>query len=272
MSDQTRFLAVDCGNTQIKLGVYQGSELVANFRLATDPRKTSDEYAVLLRSVLIGDRLAPRHFDGAAISCVVPPLQPLLKRAVEKVLETKCLVVGHETDTGIAIRADMPSEVGADIICLAAGAAASGPLPAVVAAFGTATVFLAVDETPGLAGVAIAPGIISSTRSLFTEAARLPQIDLATPRSVMGQNTVDALRAGVVYGFAGAAERIVGEMGRALGRKPSVIATGGLLNILSQATPIFDRYDPFLSLLGLRVIWERGGSEPGTAADEGARP
>ena len=262
MGEQRQILAVDCGNTQIKLGVFQGTELAANFRLATDPQKTSDEYAILLRALLTDEGLAPHRFDGAVLASVVPPVQPLLVRAVSKVLGRPCLEVTAAMDTGIRIRVDNPEEVGADLICLAVGAAGRYPLPVIVCSFGTATALLAVSAAPELAGVAIAPGILSAVGSLSTHAAKLPQIDLATPQTALGRNTVEAMRAGVVYGFAGLAERLVGEMSRELAQAggapaPTVVATGGLLNLIAKVTSVFQHYDPFLSLHGLRLLWER---------------
>jgi type III pantothenate kinase len=287
MSEERRILAVDCGNTQIKLGVFRDGELAASYRLATDPQKTSDEYAILLRALLTDEGLAPRKFDGAILASVVPPVQPLLERAVSKVLGRPCLEVTPALDTGIRARVDNPAEVGADLVCLAAGAAGRYRLPAVVCSFGTATAILAVVSpkegeggglTAELAGVAIAPGILSAVHSLFADAAKLPQIDLVTPRTALGQNTIEAMRAGVVFGFAGLAERVVGEMIRELALRdggdtagagepptagtvhagePTIIATGGLLNLISHVTRLFQHYDPFLSLHGLRLIWER---------------
>jgi type III pantothenate kinase len=267
MGDQRQVLAVDCGNTQIKLGVFRGAELAANFRLATDPHKTSDEYAILLRALLTDEGLAPREFDGAVLASVVPPVQPLLVRAVSKVLGRPCLEVTATMDTGIRIRVDNPEEVGADLICLAVGAAGRYPLPVIVCSFGTATALLAVSAASELAGVAIAPGILAAVGALSNNAAKLPQIDLATPQTALGRNTVEAMRAGVVYGFAGLAERLVGEMSRELaaagggGPAPTVVATGGLLNLIAKVTTVFRHYDPFLSLHGLRLLWERSAGK-----------
>ena len=254
MSNQ--ILTVDCGNTHIKLGVFRDQDLVTSFRLATDPQKTSDEYAVLIRSLLAGDHLAPERFSGAILASVVPPVQPLLERALEKVLGHPCALVDAGTRTGLRLDVAHPAEVGADLICLAVAAARSYPLPAIVVSFGTATAFLAVNHEPALVGAAIAPGILTAARSLSSSAAKLPQIELAQPKTALGRNTVEAMRAGLIFGFAGLVERVVGEMSREIGRRPTVVATGGLLNLISQATRVFDHYEPFLSLQGLRYLWE----------------
>jgi len=250
-----QILAVDCGNTQIKLGVFQDEALVANFRLATDPQKTSDEYAVLIRSLLAGDHLAPSRFSGSILASVVPPVQPLLEWALEKVLGRPCQSVTPLTKTGLRLEVVNPAEVGADLICLAVGAVRGFPLPAIIVSFGTATAFLAVNREPALVGAAIAPGILTAARSLSSSAAKLPQIDLAPPRSALGRDTIEAMRAGLIFGFAGLVERIVSEMAREMGDHPHVIATGGLLNLISQTTKVFDHYEPFLSLQGLRHLW-----------------
>lgn len=251
------FLAADCGNTHIKLGVFSGDELKANFRLTTDPQRTSDEYAVILRSLLAGENLDLSRFEGAVLATVVPPVQPLLARALTKVLTCPCLVVSPETDAGISVDVDDPGEVGADLVCLAAGAARRYPLPSIVVSFGTATAILALDASASLVGVAIAPGILGSARSLHASTAKLPDVDVATPKRALGRNTVEALRAGLVFGFAGLVERIVREMERELGTPVTVIATGGLLNVLAPVTTVFHHFDAFLPLHGLRAIWER---------------
>jgi len=270
MTEPTRLLAVDCGNTQIKFGVFRGDALAVNFRIATDAHKTSDEYAVLIRALLAGEGIDSRSFDGAALSSVVPPVLPLLERAVAKVTGRPCLVIRHGLDAGVAVRTAHPAELGSDLLCLAAGAAVRYPLPAVIVSFGTATAFVAVSAAREIVGVAIAPGILSAAQSLSANAAKLPQIDLAQPESALGRDTIGAMRAGMVYGFAGLVDRVCGEMGRAMGAAPAVVATGGLLNIIAQVATTVTRYDAFLSLHGLRVIWERnrgGVAASPTAAD-----
>jgi type III pantothenate kinase len=259
MTEPTQLLAVDCGNTHIKFGVFRGDALAANFRIATDAHKTSDEYAVLIRSLLAGEGIDGLAFAGSAVSSVVPPVLPLLERAVAKVTARPCLVIRHGLNAGIAVRTNNPGELGSDLLCLAAGAAARYPLPAVIVSFGTATAFVAVSAEREIVGVAIAPGILSAAQSLSRNAAKLPQIDLARPESPLGRDTIGAMRAGMVYGFAGLVDRVCQEMGRAMGAVPTVVATGGLLNIIAQVATTVTRYDAFLSLHGLRIIWELNG-------------
>ena len=187
---------------------------------------------------------------------MVPPVLPLLERAVAKVIARPCLVIRPGLAAGVAVKTANPGELGSDLLCLAAGAAARYPLPAVVVSFGTATAFVAVSAAREIVGVAIAPGILSAAQSLSANAAKLPQIDLAQPESALGRDTIGAMRAGMVYGFAGLVDRVCGEMGRAMGAAPTVVATGGLLNIIAQVATTVTRYDAFLSLHGLRIVWE----------------
>lgn len=259
-------LAIDCGNTNIKLGIFSESELVVNFRIATDLIKTSDEYAALIRSLLAGEGDAAA-FDGVVLSSVVPPVTPMLERAAAKVTRQSCLVVNPRARSGVAIRVDHPEQLGADLLCLAAGAAVRHPLPAIVVSFGTATAFVAVGQPAEILGVAIAPGILSSAHALSAKAAQLPEIDLASPKTALGRDTVAAMRAGMVYGFAGLVDRVIAEMSREMGGAPAVIATGGLLNIISRVTETPTRYDPFLSLHGLYAIWKLNQTPPEASAE-----
>ncbi len=250
-------LVVDCGNTNIKVGVFDGDEMMAQFRISTDPGKTSDEYVVLLRSLLQAEDIDPSEFQGAILSSVVPPILPLLERAIEKTLGHTCITVKPGIKTGIAIGAENPKELGSDLLCLAVGAKERHELPAIIVSLGTATAFVAVSDKPEISGVAIAPGILTAAKSLATGAAKLPQIELAKPKSALGKNTIQSMRAGIVLGFAGLVDRICMEMAREMKKQPIVIATGGLLNIISQSTTSINRYDPFLSLYGLKALYDK---------------
>lgn len=255
--DENLLLALDCGNSQIKCGVFRGRELAVSFRLATDPDRTSDEYAGLIRAAMLEERVDPRTFAGAILSSVVPPVQPLLKRAVEKLLKCPCQTVSAQTDTGITIKTADPSQVGADLICLAAAAADRYPLPAIVVSFGTATAVVAINRERELCGVAIAPGILMAARSLASGTAQLHQVELTVPKSALGKNTTEAIQAGLIFGFAGLTDRLIFEMTKELGHTPSVIATGGLLNLMAPVTLSIRHYEPVLALHGLQLIWKR---------------
>ncbi|MEZ4812295.1 MAG: type III pantothenate kinase [Caldisericia bacterium] len=257
MNSGSLILAVDCGNTNIKFGVFEGSELKKQFRIQTDPAKTSDEYYVILRTLLLADKIEPSEFQGAILSSVVPPVLPLLERAIEKTLGHTCLVVRPGIKTGVAIAAENPKELGSDLLCLAVGAHTRHELPAIIISLGTATAFVAVSEKTEILGVAIAPGILTGARSLASGAAKLPEIELAKPSNALGKNTIEAMRSGIVYGFSGLVDRVCIEMSKEMKKQPIIIATGGLLNIISQTTISINRYDPFLSLYGLKALYDK---------------
>lgn len=250
-------LVVDCGNTNIKIGIFDGDDLKARFSISTDSEKTSDEYVVIIRSLIQAESIELSQFQGSILASVVPPVLPLLKRAIEKTIDSTCIVVKPGVKTGMSIKTENPKELGSDLLCLAVGASARHSLPAIIVSLGTATAFVAVSEKKEISGVAIAPGIITATHSLATGAAKLPQIELAQPQSALGRNTIQSMRAGIVLGFAGLVDRVCLEMSREMSKQPVVIATGGLLNIISQSTTSITRYDPFLSLYGLKALYDK---------------
>jgi len=250
-------LTVDCGNTNIKLGVFEGQNLTSNFRISTDIAKTSDEYAVLLRSLLSGENVSLTKFEGAVISSVVPPLLPMLERAIEKVLSHQSLVVKPGIKTGIVIMAENPKELGSDLLSLAVGATVRHSLPAIIVSLGTATAFIAISKRNEILGVAIAPGIISAADSLSMQTAKLPKIELGKPETALGRNTIDSMKSGIVYGFAGLVDRVVMQMASEMEEQPTIVATGGLLNIISSITTSISRFDPFLSLYGLKTLYDK---------------
>ena len=257
MSSGKLTLCIDCGNTNIKFGVFDSVSLVANFRVATDTIKTSDEYAIMLRSLLKEDKLDPNQFEGAIISSVVPPVTPLMERAIEKVLAKNSIVVKPGIKTGMGIQAENPKELGSDLLCLAVGASVRHSLPAIIVSFGTATAFVAVSRKPDILGVAIAPGIISALNSLTMMTAKPPRIEIMVPETALGRNTIDSMRAGITFGFAGLVDRIAVEMSKNMDEQPTVIATGGLLNLISTVTTTVSRFDPFLSLYGLKALYDK---------------
>lgn len=257
MPNSRLVLVIDCGNTNIKFGVFDNNNLISNFRIATNLVKTSDEYSITLKSLLIEDGFETSLFEGVVISSVVPPVLPLLERAVEKVLGHQCLVVRPGIKTGIGIMAENPKELGSDLLSLAVGVLDRHNLPVIVVSLGTATSFIAVSKKPEIVGVAIAPGILAAADSLSNMTAKLPKIELAKPEVALGRNTIDSMKSGLVFGFAGLVDRITLEMAKEMDENPTVIATGGLLNIISTVTTTISRFDPFLSLYGLKALYDK---------------
>ncbi|MBA2463185.1 MAG: type III pantothenate kinase [Actinobacteria bacterium] len=250
-------LAVDVGNTQTALGLYRDEELVDNFRLATDRSRTGDELSVTLSALLDLESV-----DGICLSTTVPALQREWERVAERWLQAPLLVVGPGTNTGIAIRYDDPREVGPDRIVNAVAALERYGAPCIVVDFGTSTNFDIVaasgkDGGGEYVGGVLAPGIEVSMDALFARAARLVKVDFAPPPAVIGKTTVAGLQSGLVYGFAGQVDGIVGRIRAELGVEAQTVATGGLADLIAPHAATLERVDPFLTLDGLRIVWAR---------------
>lgn len=246
-------LAVDVGNTQTVLGLYDGERLVEHWRLATEAHRTGDELGVVL-----GGLVDPEEVDGICLSSSVPALV----RAYEHVAErwgagAPLLVIGPGTRVGIAIRYDDPREVGPDRIVNAIAARERYGAPCIVVDFGTSTNFDAVSAQGEFVGGVLAPGVEVSMDALFARAARLFEIDFAAPPSVIGKTTASALQSGLVYGFAGQVDAIVERMRDELGGSARVVATGGLADLIAPHARTVELVDPFLTLDGLRLVWTR---------------
>ncbi|HUW66030.1 MAG TPA: type III pantothenate kinase [Spirochaetia bacterium] len=249
-------LACDVGNTNIVLGLFEGEKLVHNWSVATVHSRTADEHGILWRQLFYGVGLETALVDAVVMSSVVPPLQQSLEETFLRYFRLKPLVIEPGVKTGMPLRVDNPREVGADRIVNAVAAFHLYGGPLVIVDFGTATTFCALSKKGEYLGGAIAPGIGISTDALFLQASKLPRVDITRPPSVIGKNTVHAMQAGILYGFMGQVEGVVGRMKKELGAA-RVIATGGLAELIAGETSIIDRVDPFLTLTGLRLIFER---------------
>lgn len=248
-------LVIDVGNTNIALGVYRDSTLVANWRIRTQLGRTADEYGMLLRELFDYTGLDFKDIAGIAIANVVPPTIPALHEACLKFFGLDPYVVDPE-EAGINVCYEPKSDVGADRIVNAVAAFALYGGPAVVVDFGTATTFDAVSASGEYLGGAIAPGIDISMEALFRAAARLPRIDLACPRSPIGKTTEASMQAGAVYGFAGQVDEIVTRFRKELGKETKVIATGGLAELIAAESRTIETVNPLLTLEGLRLMYE----------------
>jgi type III pantothenate kinase len=245
-------LAVDVGNTQTVIGLYDGVELRDHWRIATNSERTSDELAVLVRQLIGNDCTV----DGIAVSSVVPRSTAALRSMSERWFKLEPVVVEAGTRTGMPILTDNPKEVGADRVVNAVAAYDLYGGPAVVVDFGTATTLDAVSAKGEYLGGAILPGIEISMDALFARAAALRRVELVEPRSVIGKNTIECLQSGAIYGFAGQIDAIVRRMEDELG-ECAVIATGGLSTLIARFAPTIQHLDPWLTLHGLRIIYER---------------
>jgi type III pantothenate kinase len=244
-------LAVDVGNTQTVLGLYAGDDLTDHWRLATERSTTADELGVVLGGLLELDTV-----DGICLSCTVPVLVREWETLAAKWAQAPLLAVGPGVKTGIPIRYDDPREVGPDRIVNAVAAKERYGAPVIVVDFGTSTNFDVVSPEGEYVGGVLAPGIEISMDALFARAARLVKVDYTAPPTVIGKTTVGGLQSGLVYGFAGQVDGIVGRIREELEAEAPAVATGGLADLVAPHTRTIETVDPFLTLDGLRLVWE----------------
>jgi len=251
-------LAVNVGNTNTTLGVFRGSELVHHWRLSSSPRRTADEMAVVFGALLREVDLSfTNQITGVAISSVVPTATTALRDMVHRYFNFPPVVVEPGTRTGIPILTDNPREVGADRIVNAVAAFERYGGPVVVVDFGTATTYDVVSEAGEFLGGAIAPGVQISNAALSASTARLPQVEVQAPRSTIGKNTVESIQSALVYGTAAETDGMVERIREELGVRATAVATGGLAPLLVPYCRSIDRHDEWLTLEGLRLVFER---------------
>ena len=248
-------LAVDIGNTNIVLGVFDGDRLIKHWRLSSRRRATVDEYGIILLDLF---RVAGFDMDdigGAAVCCVVPSLEHVFKDTLRDYAGVKPLVVGPGIKTGIPILTDNPREVGADRIVNAVAAFDRVKRAVIVVDFGTAVTFDYVTPDGEYAGGVIAPGISISTDALFERAAKLPRVEISRPMAVIGKSTRESMRAGIYYGSVSMVDGIVDRIKKEAGTDPAVIATGGMAPLIATDCRAIDDVDEFLTLKGLKTIY-----------------
>jgi len=250
-------LAIDVGNTNIVYGLFEGEALVHQFRVESARGRTADEYAVSLRSLLDMYGLDPKAIHAAILACVVPSLTEPMMRLVRTAFGHEAIVVGPGIRTGMAILIENPREVGADRIADAVAGYEKAKGGVVVVDFGTSTNFDVVTPKGEYLGGVLAPGLQISADALFTRAAKLPRVEIAKPPKVVGRNTVHAMQSGIVYGYVGLVDGLVDRILAELGFPCAVIATGGLAPLIAPLSRTIGEVDDMLTLVGLRILYER---------------
>jgi len=255
------FLAIDVGNTNVTLGLFEGESLRGTWRLATDIDRLADEYGSLILSLVQHNGLSTNDVKEAAMTCVVPELEPVFQTVCQRYFGVTPLVVGVGTRTGLKVLYDPPRDVGADrVVDAVAAIRTHGPPPLIVVDIGTATVFDAVNAEGEYLGGAIAPGPGIAFEALIQRAAKLYRVEFARPESAIGRNTVAALQSGIIFGYVGLVEGIVARMKKELGGQAKVIGTGGYAASIAAETNIIEKVDPDLTLRGLRLVFDMNRS------------
>jgi len=250
-------LVIDIGNTNTSLGVFDGEQLVAHWRLTTARSRTVDEWGVHARNLFALAGLDFKSIDAIAIASVVPPLNFTLKQMAETYFHVTPLFIDHTVDTGVRILYEPPSDVGADRIVDAVAAIQKYGAPCIVVDFGTATTFDAINSQGEYLGGVITPGIAISADALFARAAKLQRVEIKRPQRVVGSATVEAMQSGLYHGYVGLVDGILRKMIDEMGGAPKVIATGGLAPLIAKGSEFIEEVDETLTLEGMRLVFER---------------
>ena len=252
-------LLVDAGNTNIVLGLSKNDDYIASWRISTDAKKTSDEYAIQVMQLFNQSGLNTNDVEGIIVSSVVPNIMHSIENMIRKCFKMDALVIGPGIKTGINVKYDNPKSVGADRIVNAVAAYEIYKKPMIILDFGTATTFCSITKTGDYLGGCIVPGIRISSDALFERAAKLPRVELEVPNSIICKNTVSSMQAGIIYGYIGQVEYIVNKMKKEMMKKnseePFVITTGGLAKLIANKTDVIDKVDANLTLEGLKILY-----------------
>jgi type III pantothenate kinase len=254
-------LALDVGNTNIVVGVFDGEKLVATWRVLTLRERTADETGFIIAGLFAHEHIDPRSITGVVMASVVPPLTPIMQSMVRRYFGRDTLLVDPTTNAGMPILYEKPADVGADRIANAIagyemyGKASGTPL--IIADLGTATTFDVVTAKGEYLGGVICPGPQIAAEALFQRAARLPRVDVRKPPAVVGRNTLGAIESGLFYGYIGMVEGLVARITAEVGGRAITIATGGLAALIVPETTIFAATEPDITLLGLKMVWQR---------------
>jgi type III pantothenate kinase len=254
-------LAIDVGNTNTVIGMFDGDRRVACWRIRTMADATADEFWIILRNLTSLVAVDTSHVDGVIIACVVPPLMGALEELCRDFLKIRPLIVGPGIKTGMPIRYDNPREVGADRIVNAVAAYEKHRCELIAVDFGTATTFDYINEAGEYEGGVISPGVKIAAEALFHQASKLFRVELVAPPRVIAKDTASAIQSGIVYGYASLVDGILARMFHELGSRPMVLATGGLARVICSETKFVDEIDDDLTMEGLRILYQRNLSQ-----------
>lgn len=254
-------LVIDIGNTNITMGLYDGHHLKGTYRLTTKFQRTSDEYGFMLLSFINATAIKVEQINDIIISSVVPKINYSFTNSIKKYLFKEPIMIGPGIKTGISIRIDNTSTLGADRLVDAAGAYYTYGGPCIVIDFGTATTYDVVTEKGEFIGGATAPGIGICAQALSSQAAKLPEIEIRKPDKIIAKNTVKSMQAGIVYGYIGQTEYIIKKLKEEYGQEMKVISTGGLGKIIANETTAIDIHDSDLTFKGLKIIYDKNKKE-----------
>ena len=253
-------LAIDVGNTNTVIGLFENDQLLKSWRLSTSSDKTIDEYGILFRNLFEPAGYRADQVENAIISCVVPPLQETLAEMCQQYFHCSPLIVGPGIKTGISLQVDQPQEVGADRIVNSIAVFKRFGGPAIVVDFGTATTFDPISGQGAFLGGVIAPGVRISAEALYKHAAKLPRVEIKRPRQVIGKNTVDNIQSGLFYGYLGLIDGILEGMVSEMGADPVIVATGGLGKMFAKESRFIRHFDKDLTLFGLELLFRKNSS------------
>ncbi|MFI3249735.1 MAG: type III pantothenate kinase [Eubacteriales bacterium] len=250
-------LAVDIGNSNIVIGGMQDTEIIFEARIATDTMRTSDQYGAEIRNIISLFKVAPEEFTDCIISSVVPPVFHAVRTGIQKMIDKEVMIVGPGTKTGMNIQMESPSSVGGDLIVAAVAASSKYPLPIILIDLGTATTVTVIGEGNTFLGGCIIPGVRVASEALSSRTAQLPGIQLDKPERVIGKNTVDCMRSGIMYGAAGSIDGIIERMEEELGQRTTIIATGGIAPFVTALCKREIHLERNLVLEGLGIVYEK---------------